>query len=102
MTNNDKIIQVIFQAIDELNEQLPKEEKLDKSLDRVLFGSGGNLDSLRLVSLFTTLEQKVEEQLGITITLFDHLASSENDNPFTTVQSLADYLVSILEIHSIE
>ncbi len=102
MITNDKIIQVIFQAIDELNEQLPKEEKLEKSVDRVLFGSGGNLDSLRLVSFVTTLEQKIEEQFAITVNIFDHLASSENDNPFMTVNSLADYVASILEKHSIE
>jgi acyl carrier protein len=99
LINNDNIIQVIFQAIDELNEQLPKKERLDKSVDMELFGSGGKLDSLRLVSLVTTLEQKIEENFGITVTVFDHLASSENDNPFMTVNSLADFVVSILENH---
>lgn len=102
MITNEKIIQVIFQAIDELNNQLSKEEKLEKSVDGVFFGSGGNLDSLRLVSLVTTLEQKIEEQFGITISMFDHLAFSENDNPFMTVNTLSDYIASILEKHSIE
>ena len=73
---------LIFQAIDELNEQLPKEDWIDKSVDMELFGKGGKLDSLRLVSLITTLEQEIDEQFGITITIFDHLASSEYDNPF--------------------
>ncbi|MEW6599505.1 MAG: hypothetical protein AB1499_00900 [Nitrospirota bacterium] len=97
MVSSEKIIQVIFEAIDELNEQLPKEERLEKSLNKVQFGSGGNIDSLRLVSLMTTLEQKIEEQFGITIAIFDHLASSENDNLFNTVASLADFLVSTME-----
>ena len=99
MITNDDIIQVIFQAIDELNEQLPKEERLDKSVDMELFGSEGNLDSLRLVSLITSLEQKIDEKLGITVSLFDHLATSENDNPFTSINSLADFVASILENH---
>ncbi len=99
MINTDEIIQVIFQAIDELNEQLPKEQRLDKSVDMELFGSGGNLDSLKLVSLMTTLEQKIDEKFGITLTLFDHLASSEDDNPFINVKSLADFIASILENH---
>jgi acyl carrier protein len=99
LINNDEIIQVIFQAIDELNEQLPKEERLDKSVGMELFGSGGKLDSLRLVSLVTTLEQKIEEGFGITVTLFDHLASSENDNPFMNINRLADFIASILENH---
>ena len=97
MINTDEIIQVIFQAIDELNEQLPKEERLDKFVDMELFGSGGNLDSLKLVSLITTLEQKIDEKFGIAVTLFDHLATAENDNPFTSVSSLADFVALILE-----
>ena len=97
MTSNDKVIQVIIQAIDDLNEQLPKEERLDKSVDMELFVSGGNLDSLSLVSLLTTLEQKIEEQFGISVSIFDHLASSKIENPFMTVNSLADFIASILE-----
>ena len=97
MIHNDKIIQVIFQAVDELNEQLPKIDRLDKSVDMELFVSGGNLDSLSLVSLLTTLEQKIEEQFGISVSIFDHLASSKIENPFMTVNSLADFIASILE-----
>jgi len=102
MINNEKIVQAVLDAIDELNEQLPKDEKLKKSVDVVLFGSGGDLDSLRLVSLITTLEQKIEEQFSASINIFDNLASSENDNPFMTVNSLAEFIASILEKHSIE
>jgi len=102
MTNNEKIIQAISEAINELNEQLPKEDKLKKSLDTALMGSGGNLDSLRLVSLVTTVEQKIEDKFGITISLLDDAASLEGDNPFSTVSSLADYVASILEKNTIE
>ena len=50
MTDNEKVIQAVMDAIDELNEQLPKEERLEKSVDTALFGDGGSLDSLGLVS----------------------------------------------------
>lgn len=102
MISNDKIIQVILQAIDELNEQLPKEEKIKTSADTVLLGDGGNLDSLRLISLITTVEQKIEENFGMTITLLDDMASLDNDNPFRTIISLSDYVASILEKNAIE
>lgn len=97
MINNEKIIQAVIEAIDELNKQLPKEEKLEKSVDTVLFGNEGSLDSLRLVSLVTTVEQKIEENFGITVTLLDDISALENDNPFVTVSSLAAYVTSILE-----
>lgn len=102
MTGNEKIVQAIMASIDEVNEQLPKEEKMEKSDDSVLFGNGGTLDSLGLVSLITTLEQKIEEQFGITATLLEDIADLENDNPFETVQTLANYTASILEKSAIE
>ena len=86
-----------MEAIDELNGQLPKGQKLDKSSNTALFGSGGGLDSLGLVSLVTTVEQKIEEKLGLTATLLEDVDLLENDNPFRTVNSLAEYVASVLE-----
>lgn len=89
-------MQAIFSAIDEINKQRPKEERLGKSIDAVLFGSDGKLDSLGLVSLITTIEQKIEEDFGISMTLLEEIAALEKENPFKTVGTLADYAASIL------
>ncbi len=97
MINNEKIVLAVMEAIDELNDQLPKEDKLEKSINTALFGNGGKLDSLGLVSLVTTIEQKIEENFGITATLLEDIADLENDNPFSTVKTLADYISSTLE-----
>ena len=97
MISNEKVLQAVMDAIDELNCQLPKEEKLEKSKDTALFGSGGNLDSLGLISLVTALEQKIEESFGVTLTLLEDIAALENDNPFRSVKVLTDYVCSILE-----
>ena len=102
MTNNEKIVRAVMDAIDELNEQLPKEKKLAKSVDTALFGKAGNLDSLGLVSLVTTVEQKIEESFGKSAVLLEDIDLLENDNPFQTVKSLADYIASILEKNAIE
>jgi len=97
MINNEKVMQAILGSIDEINEQLPKGERLDKSIDTALFGSGGKLDSLGLVSLVTTIEQKIEEGFGTIVTLLDDTAILENENPFKTIKTLADYVASALE-----
>jgi acyl carrier protein len=102
MINNENILQAIMEAIDELNGQLPKGEKLKKSVDTALFGSGGSLDSLGLVSLVTTIEQKIEENFGMTATLLENIDALENDNPFKTIKTLADYIAFILEKTAIE
>ena len=97
MINNDKILQTVMESIDELNWQLPKEEKLEKSIDTALFGAAGNLDSLGLISLVTTVEQKIEENFSMTVTLLDDIDALEEENPFETIKTLSDYVALILE-----
>lgn len=102
MADNTKVMQTVFEAVDELNEQLPKEERLEKSVDTPLFGDGGRLDSLGLVSLVTILEQKIEENFGVNATLLEDIADLDDENPFRNVKSLADYVTSIMEKSSVE
>jgi D-alanine--poly(phosphoribitol) ligase subunit 2 len=95
--DTEKVTQSIFGAIDEVNEQLPKEDKLEKSGSTGIFGSNGRLDSLGLVSLITTIEQRIEEDFGITVTILENIDELEDDNPFETVSALTNYLTSMLE-----
>jgi D-alanine--poly(phosphoribitol) ligase subunit 2 len=95
--DTEKVTQSIFGAIDEVNEQLPKQDKLEKSGSTGIFGSNGRLDSLGLVSLITTIEQRIEEDFGITVTILENIDELEDDNPFETVSALTNYLTSMLE-----
>ena len=61
-----------------------------------LYGKNGALDSLRLVNLIVGVEQVVEDKFGSSITLADERALSQEDSPFTTVDSLAGYLALLL------
>ena len=98
MINNDKkIIQVIFDAVDELNEQYPEKQGLIKSIDTVLFGETGTLDSLGLVNLIVTTEQKIEEEFGILVSLADERAMSQKYSPFRTIGSLGDYIAILIK-----
>jgi acyl carrier protein len=57
-----------------------------------LIGSGSLLDSLGLVTLIVDLEQRLEDEYGISLTLADERAMSQKNSPFRTVRSLADYI----------
>lgn len=92
-----KVLEVVYAAIDELNEQLPADEPLSKSPETVLFGSDGSLDSMGLVNLITIAEQKIEESFGHPITLADERAFSAEESPFKTVGSLSKYVVGVLQ-----
>jgi len=95
--DNDKIILVIFDAVDEIKEQYPEEKKIIKSVDTVLFGETGTLDSLGLVNLIVTTEQKIEEEFEILISLADERAMSQKHSPFRTIGSLGNYIAILIK-----
>lgn len=96
MTQNEKITQLIFDAIDDINAQLSKEQQLEKSIDTALYGEEGKLDSLGLVNFIVAVEQKIQDELGLNITLATEKAMSQKNSPFKSVQSLLSYLTLLL------
>lgn len=60
-----------------------------------LFGEVGVLDSVGLVSLVVAVEQAMEDELGIRVSLADERALSQQKSPYRTVESLASYAVSL-------
>lgn len=61
-----------------------------------LIGRRSLLDSLGLVTLVVDLEQRLKEEYGLGVTLADDRAMSQRNSPFRTVQSLTDYIVSLI------
>lgn len=99
-----RAIRAVFNAVDELNQQLPNGQRLEKSLDTVLFDGTGNtsggLDSLGLVNLIVATEQIVEEDFGIAISLADEKTIKQGIGPFKTIGTFVDYVSSFLEGNS--
>jgi acyl carrier protein len=93
--NNLKTI--VFTTIDELNQNLIQEDQLGKSLETRLFGGNSKLDSLGLVNLIVAVEQNIEDEFDITITLADERSMSQKHSPFRTVGSLVDYIEMLLK-----
>ena len=96
MITFEKINETIFNALDEINQLLPDENKIEKKEDTVLYGAYSRLDSLGLVNLIVTVEQRVQDELGRSIDLTDEKALSRKNSPFLTVKTLSDYISSLL------
>ena len=93
-----KIIEnVIFNAVKEINEQLPKEQQISTTSKTVLFGKSGQLDSLGLVNLLVIIEQNIEDGFDVNITIADERAMSQKRSPFRTIGTLADYIDMLLK-----
>ena len=79
-------------AIDDLNLQLPPEMRLTKSVGEHLYGRGGKLDSLALVNFILDVEERINAELNVSISLADDSAVSQSRSVFRTVSSLAEYI----------
>ena len=97
MIARNKILEGIYAAIDEVNEQLPEGQNLEKSLETVLLGSSGKLESVNLVNLLVAIEENIEETFGIPISITDERAVSEKNSPFRTVETLCNFMLNLLD-----
>jgi hypothetical protein len=92
----EKITQMLFDAVDELNQLRPREEHLEKRLEAPLAGGSGRLDSAGLINLIVLTEQMAADRLGRPILLTDERTMSRIDEVFRTLGSLADWIERLL------
>lgn len=90
-----KIIDIILHEVSELNEQLDQKVAIENGKNAGLYGLTGVLDSLGLVTLIVAVEQAIEDELGLAISLADERAMSQKNSPFRTIGTLADYIVKV-------
>ncbi|HVU88682.1 MAG TPA: acyl carrier protein [Pirellulales bacterium] len=94
--DSDRITPLIWDAIAEVNELLPEDARVPLEENAVLLGKGGALDSFGLVNLVVALEQRIEDEFGISLTLADEKAMSYSRSPFRNVQTLRDYVQDLM------
>ena len=92
-----KIEQILIEAIDEVNEQLEEGVSIAHASDTLLYGIDAQMDSLDLVNLIVTFEQKIDDRLGVKITLANEKALSMRQSPFRTVGALHDYACTLVK-----
>ena len=97
MGNRKTIENLIITSVKEINEQLSQEQQLGQSTKTVLFGKDGKLDSLDLVTLLVIIEQNIEDEFDVSITIADERAMSQKHSPFRTIGTLADYIDMLLK-----
>lgn len=92
-----KIEEVILNSLIELNEELENNPLGSPSKETQLYGGGGALDSMALVSFITDLEEIISEKFDKDIILADERAMSQRTSPFRSVESLTRYIKKLLE-----
>ena len=91
----EKIYKIIVSSLTE-STGLSKDNITD---DTPIFGGESKIDSLGLVTLLVSIEQKIEDEMNVNITIADEKAMSLKNSPFKTVRSLTDFINNKLKNH---
>jgi len=97
----NKSLNVVFSSIDEYNDQINDKVTINKSTDTILIGLNSKLDSLGVVNLLVIIEQNIEDEFDVNITIADEKAISQKNSPFRTIGTLADYIDKLLSDNQI-
>lgn len=87
----DKIVDVLYESIGELNEQRSSDLQLVCSPQTPL-GVGAGLDSLSFVNFLAMVEEKCSERFGRNLALSTVEWKEGLRDPFETVSSLAEFI----------
>ena len=93
-TSDDVLAEIIVPLIEEVEEE--SGEEIVKARDTPLLGDGSVIDSLTLVTLLISAEERLEEETGRAVTLVDERAMSKRASPFRTLGTLADHICTLL------
>ena len=96
MIDRNQIVDVIVAALHNLNQEFDESERFQVHENMALFGRESALDSMGLVSLVMDVEFMLNERYGIDVNLADERAMSMKNSPFRSVQSLADYIYTLV------
>lgn len=97
----EQIVDIIKEAIVELNEQLEDNEKISYDLEARLIGKNAVLDSMSFVTLITIIEELVEDKFDVSIEIVSDKAFSRTNSPFYSIQTLENFIMELMEeVHS--
>lgn len=94
----EKIMTIIINEVKNIGISTNNLNLIDVTKNTKLYGREGNLDSLTLIRLAINIEENLNDELDLEVSIVDDKAMSQTRSPFRDVQSLIDYIVSICEL----
>jgi len=90
-----QIVDIIRAAVENESAMRSEPISLAEGEATALYGAHGQIDSMGLVSIIVDVEQGIERELGIHVTLVSDTAMSARRSPFATIGSMADYALTL-------
>ena len=88
--SKENILHTIFGAVDEVNQTLAEEQRLEKSPGTLLAGDNGSLDSLGMINFIVEVEGRVQKDFNLALNLVEALDSPEE--PMSSIGQLAEFI----------
>ncbi len=92
----EKIRNILMEAINEINEDMDENEKIVYALDSVLFGKGAGMDSFSFVNLISNIEDRIYDEFDKEVYLVTPDVYEKDYNPFETVAALEKYIAEVM------
>lgn len=91
MTRNE-IKEVVITTFNQVIQESEKTFSGVADETTLIMGSNSPFDSIDLVTFIVNLEQTLEDDWSISVTLADERAMSQTNSPFKTIGSITDYV----------
>jgi acyl carrier protein len=96
MLDRQKAFEVVVTCLREAFEQAGAEPVPEITEETVIIGQGAVLDSVGVVSLIVDIEQRLEMDHDVSVTLANDKAMSQRSSPFRTSGVLADHICEVI------
>ena len=96
-TMHDRLLKIIVGVIDELNERRDEKIPTDDPLSVSFYGNSAVFDSMQLVNFLARVEEAIEDEFDVEISLTSEKAVSQRISPFSSARRLIEFTIGELE-----
>jgi len=94
--DREEALKVVVACLKDAVEQFGGTDAPEITSDTVIVGQGAVLDSIGVVSLIVDIEQRLEMDHDISVTLASEKAMSQRNSPFRNVGVLAEHVCTVI------
>ncbi|MFC9730881.1 hypothetical protein ACH4MA_14570 [Streptomyces roseolus] len=88
----ERLVGLIGNVVAEVNERRDEKIPTENLLDISLYGDAGVFDSMHLVNFLTLVEEAIEDEFDVEISLTSEKAVSRRVSPFSRVSRLIEFI----------
>jgi acyl carrier protein len=94
---HDRMLDIIHRVVDELNERRDEKIPTDNLLEVSFYGNAAVFDSMQLVNFLARVEEAIDDEFDVEISLTSEKAVSQRISPFSSGRRLIEFAIGELD-----